>query len=249
MQEAIRKEMTGGIIQINLDENRYYEIAPGEYVPSITTILNAYPKGYGFNKWLASLTSYEESQKILHKAGDRGSHVHNAIETLLSGEELNYTDHPYGSNKPFTPEEWKFVLSFMNWFEKTKPIVKSIEETVYGQGWAGTVDLVCKIDNKPVIVDWKTSSAIHESHKCQIAAYATAHGIDEARIIRLGSRHKCGYEEKILSADDIKKYYALFENVRAIWKHENPNPHPRFLEVPEKLSLLDLFNVEGENVA
>ena len=242
----LRVEVRPGIIQVNLDERRYYEV-DGEYLPSITTILDVYPKGHGFRKWLVSQFSQEEADAVLHEAGDRGSRVHWGVEELLSGNDVTYDSVPYGFNSSFTPKEWKYLIAFMNWFEDNKPVVQSIEETVVGDGWAGTADLIATIEGKLCLIDWKTSGAIYESHKCQVAAYATATGIEQARIVRLGSKHKVGYEQFTLDAVLIEEYYKLFLHVKAVWSHENPDPHPRFLEVPEKLNLLDIF--KGENDA
>lgn len=240
---TLRVEVRPGIIQINLDDRRYYEV-DGEYLPSITTILEAYPKGYGFQRWLVSQFSQEEADMILREAGDQGSRVHWGVEELLSGNDVTIDSIPYGYHTSFTAKEWKYLIAFMNWFEANRPVVQSIEETVVGDGWAGTADLIATIDGKTCLIDWKTSGAIYESYKCQVAGYAVATGIDQARIVRLGSRHKVGYEEVILEADEIKKYYELFLHVKAVWDHENPDPHPRFLEVPERLNLLDIFKGE-----
>jgi hypothetical protein len=89
------------------------------------------------------------------------------------------------------------------------------------------------------IIDWKTSANIYETHKLQQAAYANffAGGeIEYISIVRLGSRSKSGFE--FWFTNEYDKYYNLFSATQEIWKHENQDINPRFMECPESLSLL-----------
>ncbi|HEY4756410.1 MAG TPA: hypothetical protein VIH28_10170 [Ignavibacteriaceae bacterium] len=245
----IREDLGNGIVRINLDELRYYQINE-KFYPSVTWILDVgFPKGYGFKKWLAALPDWETGQQILYKAGDRGSKVHWGIQQLLSGLPISINDIPYGYSDSFTHEEWTYLLSFMNWYEDWKPLIFSIEETVWSDefGYAGTADLICKIDinkdGKPLrfLLDWKTSGAIYDNHKLQVAAYAEARDIENIGIIRLGTKHKKGYEFWHCEDDiEINNYFHTFYAAYTIFKYQNPDPHPRFVDVPDKLVLSEL---------
>lgn len=46
----------------------------------------------------------------------------------------------------------------------------AVERTVVGDGWAGTLDGIWRIDGKPTLVDVKTSRAVRDSHIAQLAA-------------------------------------------------------------------------------
>ena len=131
-----------------------------------------------------------------------------------------------------------------------------------GEGFAGTVDDICEIDEgllltynprskKPpepsghkvrVLLDWKTSANIYETAKIQVHAYAkTVGNIDYVGVVKFGHKSKSGFEFWISKVDDKERpdYFSLFLNTFAIWKHENANIHPRFMDCPEELSLLE----------
>ena len=239
----IKRDMGNGIIQITLDEDRWYNLDEKSY-PSVTWILDSYPKGYAFSKWLGDLPSFEESQTIMKSAGERGSKVHWGIETLLYGKPLSITDIPDGHYEPFSSKEWQYILNFKNWYDKYQPIIESIEQVVVDpvEGYGGTIDLVCIINNERWIIDWKTSANIYESYKCQIAAYAALyfHKTDyplRMGIVRLGSRHKVGYEFWQGTRDEQIKYFKLFLHVKEIWHHEHGDVEPKTIDVPETLIL------------
>lgn len=242
----IRKQVAPGIIQVTLDEYRWYiDEEKEKNYPSVTWILEYYPKMIGFHKYLASLSSYEESQMIMKKGGERGSKVHAGIEKLLRNEKITIYDIMPNSYEPFTPQEWRFILTFVNWFETYKPVVIAVESNVINEeeGYAGTIDLYCEINGEKWIIDWKTTSHIYESAKCQIASYTMAlrsldFEVDYCGIVRLGSRHKVGYEFwSNRNEDELQHYYNLFKSVKAIWEHENPDPEPRFINVQEEIQL------------
>ena len=245
----MRKVVSEGIRQITLDDRRWYQV-DDKFLPSATWILEYYPKGARFAQWLADIGSWSESREILVEAGDRGSRVHWAIEELLNGITITPDSVPYGYHLPLTAKEWRYILAFVNWWEKYNPLVLDVERTIVGAGYAGTADLICIIDGGLLdgkeadgdmvrcLVDWKTSASLYESYKCQVAAYAMAEDdIERVFLCRLGSKHKAGYEFK--EVKDVQGYFNIFQSVYDIWRHENDGAHPRFMEVPEILSLIE----------
>lgn len=267
----IRRKVNDGIVQITLDDRRWYEL-DGKHYPSATWILNYYFTAMPLKKWLGDHDSYDAAQEEMRFAGDRGSRVHWGVEQLLLGLPLRFDDIPYDYSTSFTLEEWRFIMSAYNWIEKFKPLVLEVEETILGDGYAGTLDLVCMIDNGLIdgvyrkneetgklktfyeksgeyskwCIDWKSSSGIWTSHQLQQSAYwAAADGeIERCGIVRLGSNHKAGFEFK--EVEDLEQKYKVFRAVREIWAFENPNPHPRFVNVPEELQITDLMKEEVE---
>ena len=251
--QSFKRQVTDNIIQITLDEDRWYFIQDKKvYLPSVTWILDSFPKGIGYKKWLANMGDWEQSQKIFQDAGERGGKVHNAIEQLLYNKPLSYWV-PLEDNDRFTPCEWQLINYFVDWFKKYKPITIAIETTVYDieNQFAGTVDYICLIDEgllagKPetgkkvkCLIDWKTSGAIYETHKLQVAAYASCIPDNErAFILRLGSRHKVHYE--FMEIENLDKYFQTFLHTKAIFNHENPDVEPRFIDLPEILSLVEI---------
>lgn len=103
-----------------------------------------------------------EFRNVSKKACDIGSEVHNAIEKHLQG--LDYTLTTKGAERSFQ--------AFLDWEKEVnlKPI--KLEHTVWGNRWAGTLDMVCELNDKICVVDFKTSKKIYPSEMgAQIAAY------------------------------------------------------------------------------
>ena len=73
--------------QITFLDNRFYTTEGDGYVPSVTTILQAYPKDAAYFQWLKA--NGEESDNIRDEAGRRGSIVHDLTERYDNGEEIN----------------------------------------------------------------------------------------------------------------------------------------------------------------
>ena len=73
--------------QITMPDSRYYR-RNGEYYPSITYVLQYYPKGKHFENWLKQV-GYA-SEYIVKKASEDGTQVHELVEKYLNGEELSF---------------------------------------------------------------------------------------------------------------------------------------------------------------
>lgn len=263
---AMKRIMAPGIIQVTLPDRRWYfkEINKDEFIafPSTTWILDAaFPKGKGFNRWLSSM-SEEESQKILHDAGERGTRVHAGIEHLLKGGNLKYNEiYQFIDNTAFTPEEWQRLVSFKNFFVKFQPKAISIEQTIINEqyGFAGTADLIAIFDEgllqtynprtgngfEPngnqvtAVVDWKNSSAIHDSHKMQVIAYANSVKVDYALIVRLAAKNKNGFEIFISKVNDpdAPKYFETFLHTLELFKFLYAGETPAMSDLIEEINL------------
>ena len=168
-KDFIMIETQGNIKRIT-KKGRYYEV-DGTLYPSVTTILNYYPKFEPFWKWKYT---NPDADIILKEAGEYGTNVHKAIEkTLNSGLDITeYVD--------LTEKEKKSVNLFGNWLtnlKKHKVEVVDIEKMVIGDGYGGTIDLVLKVDDTFWIIDIKTSKGLWITHELQLSAYK--HALEE----------------------------------------------------------------------
>ena len=105
-------------------------------------------------------------KKVSQKALDIGSTVHNAIEQYLKHGDESYMD--------LEGEAFNSFNAFLQWSEEhnLKPI--SLEQTVYGDGWAGTLDFYGYFGDRLYVIDWKSSKAHYPEMRYQVAAYRGA---------------------------------------------------------------------------
>lgn len=174
-----------GVERIDFWNEHWYKIPELEDpVPSVTSIIGqGSPKDQYFYQWLRDTGN--ESKVILREASESGSRVHNAIENILLGSEVD------ASEGNFTLTEWKKVCRWLDWWNELGDTeVLHVESIVYSGNWkaAGTVDLIARVGDKTIMMDWKTGKSIHDSAHQQLAAYyymAKGMGIniDEAWVV------------------------------------------------------------------
>lgn len=250
MKRDIR-EIIGNRLQITTADERWYarEVnrasgkAEWDFVPSVSWVSGHYPKGREFYKWLAG-NGWSESEEIKALAGDKGTKVHQAINRLICGgivamEDLFENPRTY-QTEPLTPEEYFCVMTFHEWFEKTRPEVIAAEYTVWNERlrYAGTVDLKCRIDGVVWIVDFKTSKDIWPSMEIQLAAYKHADSSlpknSRLAILQVGyTRNKIQKYKFTPIADQ----FDLFMAARKIWVRECDGQKPFQRDYPLSLSL------------
>jgi len=233
-----------------LDE-RFYTKDGETFYPSVTTVLDVYPKGFGYIQWLKDMGS--NASEVLAKAGEQGTKVHNAIERCLNGEEVFWTE----ANEQYSFLEWQMINKFLEFWETYKPkIIAGPEVTIISDKMkvGGTIDIVCEIDGVMFLIDYKTSNGIYKTHELQLSAYCMlwneanpSNTINRTGILWLKARtrgpDKTG--KKIQGAGwqlvEFEKHYSdsfkLYEHTRKIYDEENPNPMPKNLIYPDKIKL------------
>ena len=88
-------EYAEGDKQVNVLDSRFYR-REGAYYPSVTSILNYFPKNQFFHSWLKDVG--HNSDIIAAKAAGEGTQVHNAVDAFLNGQEIQWIDE-YGNAK------------------------------------------------------------------------------------------------------------------------------------------------------
>jgi hypothetical protein len=226
------------IIRKEVDDSHYYFI-DNEFYPAVTAILDeAAPVPWALKDWFKRMTPDEINGKQKESL-EFGSKIHDAIEKLLNGFELNLLrDYP-------STREKKHIVAFAQWYLNFKPKVIATENTVASKKYkyAGTLDLLCQVGDTYWIVDFKTSAGVYESYHWQLAAYRQAvletYGIavEKSAILRTGTKHKSGYEfvEGARPFDEFKKIYDIYISL-----HNGEIPKPPMIDVyPETLKLED----------
>lgn len=183
--------------RLDCKNGRWYEAPDGKTVPSVTTVLKVFPKGEGFDRWLGQADSYADAISVRNAAGERGTMIHGAIEMLLKGDSVLFNDS-------WDAKAMKQLYGFVNWYRDTKPEIIANEAFVWNQacGYAGTVDIICRIDGRMWLLDVKSSGDIYPSHHVQTQAYARAWNemqtdpddlVDCTGVLLLKSSTKKGY--------------------------------------------------------
>lgn len=189
-----------GVVQVTTTDERVY-IFPDEtpetglptykVKPSSTYILSlGYPKGKYFQEWLKKMGDEAELVKVL--AGEKGSKIHQAVEKLLMGEETEdgkihrvgiddkFTNPTTDKEEELTPEEYDSVWAFTRWWnelnQKSKVEIIGVEFTVDSDeyDYAGTVDMLLRIDGELWMIDLKTGQNVYEDYILQVSSYKHA---------------------------------------------------------------------------
>lgn len=133
---------------------RKYEVSPGVWYPSVTTILStADPvKNASIEQWKQSYGRTAADAKV-KKATDRGTSVHEYIDSWLDtfDVELNADDHDISIRAPFNQIRRELVSNLTEIWAK-EVVLLSHELKV-----AGRVDLVGRWNGTPTIIDFKTA--------------------------------------------------------------------------------------------
>ena len=227
--------------QITLPDSRYY-LRNGEYYPSITYILQYYPKGKYFEDWLKQVGN--NADYIVRKAAEDGTQTHGLCESYLNGEELNFLT-PSGDPK-YDINIWQMFLRFVEFWETFNPTLIETEVHLFSDEWkvAGTCDLVVEIEGKRWVLDIKTSNHLHTTYDFQTAVYGKCYEecfdkkIDHRGILWLKSAKRGPKKDKmqgkgwevVESSRTYEEDLNLFKTVKTIFDLENPNHSPAFTE-------------------
>lgn len=236
--------------QINVLDQRFYK-RNDEYYPSVSSILNYFPKNQFFHSWLKDVG--HNSDIIAQKAASEGTQVHNAAEAFLNGENIDWLDE-YGNAK-YNLDVWKMILKFADFWNTHKPELVATEYHLFSDKYkyAGTADLIVRFKDELWLMDIKTSNSLHTSYELQLAAYAEAWNethdekITKTGIIWLKAATRGadkqgkkvqgeGWQLKTfdMSIEDSMK---MFVNVYEIYKLENPDAKPYTELLPTSIKL------------
>lgn len=140
-------------------ENRYNEetheyFVNGECKPSVTKICEP-----------ISFKRMDALQKnLLEQARMRGSRCHELFEEYLLAGELD--------EEEIESDYFPYIGQFILWARTYRPKVLYTEKHLFSEEFCGTCDLICVIDNKVLLIDYKTTSvADKKSLSVQLEGY------------------------------------------------------------------------------
>ena len=206
----------------------------GKHYPSVTTIVGYFKPLEAFESLMRWSNYLGFKHKDYIKERDNkaafGTSVHETVAALLTNTPVDksisnsLTMSYLGDYADAIKYFERFMMTEMIHSEDTK----YSEETIVSEklGYAGTIDWLGTYKNKTFLFDFKTSSAMHESMKLQLAAYRKL--LKEERDITIdGSAivfiSKKGVTIKEVTLDELDKAYTKFEgmlNLFNIYKDE-----------------------------
>lgn len=229
--------------QLTLTDTRFYFGPTGVACPSVTTYLNAYPKGYQYYEWLKKVGF--DADEIVTEAGQRGSYVHAATEDLDMGRVVSLVDR--SSSMRCSAQEWQMVTRYVDFTRRFKPQHEAIEAQVIVEEWleAGTIDRIMVLNGKTYLMDIKTSNYIWDTHWIQVAAYKrmwehiTGKKIDGVAILHLNANTRTlgkgdaiqgiGWQLLRKSAAEADELLPIWDAVKVLWRAQNGNLVPKNL--------------------
>lgn len=228
--------------RIDFLDTRFYVTAAGAYVPSVTTILSAYPKGAQYYEWLKKVG--DDADQIRDEAGNRGSTVHKLTELYDDGHEVTLMDEQ--GHIDYKLIEWNMFEKYVDFRTRYQMEIVHTEMHLSSDllAMAGTLDRVIRINGKTLIIDIKTSNSLYDHYWLQMSAYKKLLAevqpelkIDGYAILWLNSLHRGeskkgdiqgrGWCFKEQAADQFESDWKKFEATKLLWLAENEGMKPR----------------------
>ena len=223
--------------KIEFLDQRWYKMKGKEvYYPSVTTVLDAFPKPPQFFTWLKE--NGQNADEIRDTAADVGSKVHNATEHYDNGNPLVWDD------KQYSLLEWQLLCKYHEFTNRFKPELIANEQSYCSEilQVGGTLDRVVRIGDKNWLIDIKTSNAVYEHYFVQLTAYYKMFievnpeiPIDHIGILWLKAKTRTEGKSRtmqgigwqmVMPDNTIEYYWDLWEATYKLWRVQNPNAKP-----------------------
>jgi len=232
-------------INIELFDERFYEVTPDVFYPSVTYMLSStFPKDSFLGKWRGDVGN-EVADKALKDGGRVGSYVHEAIEMMIKEGKLFKTAdiiEEFDGDNATTLKVLKSLTSFIAFWNKYEPRVVECEYKVSSKKLklAGTVDgkYRLNIDDYEAVwgLDWKTSKSIHDINRVQLSLYKDMdEEIENIALVHLGNSTKAGYS--FLEVEQDKGYLEQGVLANQLFQTMYPNAKPSTNVFPESFSI------------
>ena len=151
----------------------------------------------------------KEYMKIKDEAADIGTQIHDIIHRINNNESVDLTK--------YDERVQNGVNAYLKWANSVNYSPIKSEFIIYSKKFkfAGTCDGLGFINGKLAILDWKSSNAIYDEYKLQIAAYdaalkemGTEQPVEDHYIIRF-SKDTGDFE--VCKVEDIAKHFEAFK--------------------------------------
>lgn len=133
----------------------------GRGIPSVTELLS-FIDSEGLITWANKVGRQgKDNKEIAKEAAEFGTMVHESIEMYLKNKQIK--------NENVCLDAFKEWWHGINSCHRVR--ILGQEEKMIGEFFAGTYDLMITIDDKPYLIDFKTSNHVGYKYFMQLAAY------------------------------------------------------------------------------
>ena len=207
----------------SIDHTTYYN-DEGKEIPSVTTILKILDKKE-LVQW-ANIMGFKGKRvdDILKVSSTLGTYFHNLVSNDMNG----ITTVRLLKNEP---KDFNILWNRYTKWKGSKTIKPIFSERSYhNKYYGGTIDLLCEMNGRLTLLDFKTSKGIYPSMFLQLGAYMNlildndielGEFIDQAGIVSI---NKYRVTEKYFTGAEIMKYAKCFNmlaNVFYTWFNIN----------------------------
>ena len=226
-------------VELLFDEFKHAYFYEGKKIPSVTTILGIINKP-ALISWAANMAAesfkeavqagviYDELQlqeiynnlRTAHRkkktdAADIGSFTHKWVEDWIKGKK---PEPPVNENLRESTER------FLKWQKEHSVKFLSSEQVIYSKkyGYTGTLDFICRYEDKLILGDLKTSNGVWPEMWLQTAAYRQAREEEFPKekyagqaIIRIGKDGTFDFQEE---EKDFDKHIAAFLAAKSLYE-------------------------------
>jgi hypothetical protein len=195
-------------------ELRFYEKEGQQYV-SVTTVTGI-PMKYALLLWYGK-HGIVKAKELSEEALSIGSAVHKWIDNDIR---TNLYEEPSAKIK-------RAIDNYEIFSSTYRPVPELTEQVVYHPtcGYAGTFDGLFKIEGKPVLLDWKTSSSMYDEYRLQLEAYyraGLATGLlpksTELWVVRLDKEEEIDVDKDIYRFKPNKTVFKAFLHLLGYFK-------------------------------
>lgn len=202
--------------------HQVYKNSKGEKLPSVTTVLSLINKpaipAWANRLGLEGVNYFDE----LKRTAKIGSLVHALAENFTSKTPVEWDKYTKEEIKKACTISKRF-FEFVSLQDEFEPILSEGAFASDKFGYGGTLDLLCRLNGKITLLDYKTSSAIYGEMISQVSAYKRlaeeqGYKIEQVIILRFGREESEGYEYREISKKELKYGLKMFDCALKLYK-------------------------------
>ena len=240
----------GETIELEFNEEKHWYFVDGEYIPSVTTVLNSIAKPAllpwavkeGADWFKANCLNYEsfhDNDKAIdavvkgikgayRKKSEGAMNIGDILHKWCEGAILWKLGKGPIPEMPDNPKVKESIDNFREWVSSNEVEWLSAEEKLYNRkyGFAGTVDAVAEVNGEFAVIDFKTSKRIYNEYQLQVAAYAETvediygRDVDCCWLLRF-DKFDGSFEDVRISGDEHADNFTAFHGAKMLYSRLN----------------------------